>query len=58
MHVCLLHLPRGMQGIATLIADGISMGLGEYLSGRAEMDYFFQDKARELWEIDNNPDGT
>lgn len=33
------------------------MGLGEYLSGVAENDYFHQEKAREVWELDNNPDG-
>ena len=44
--------------MATLIADGISMGLGEYLSGQAEIDYFHQEKDRENWELDNNPDGV
>jgi VIT1/CCC1 family predicted Fe2+/Mn2+ transporter len=45
------------QGIATLIADGISMGLGEYLSGQAEIDYFHQEKSRERWELENFPEG-
>ena len=33
------------------------MGLGEYLSGQAENDYFHQEKSREAWELENNPDG-
>jgi hypothetical protein len=33
------------------------MGLGEYLSGVAEMDYFHQEKAREEWEYENNREG-
>lgn len=33
------------------------MGLGEYLSGVAERDYFHQEKAREVWEYENYPDG-
>lgn len=42
---------------ANLIADGISMGVGDFLSSKAEYDYLLAEKAREEWEFDNHPDG-
>ena len=54
----LITPPLPAQGIATMIADGISMGLGEYLGTVAEIDYFHQEKSRERWELENNPDGV
>lgn len=44
-------------GFANLIADGISMALGDYLSSKAEYDLAAQERKRELWEYDNNPEG-
>ena len=37
--------------IAALVADAICMGLGDYLSGKAEVDYIAKEKERELEEI-------
>jgi DNA damage-binding protein 1 len=44
-------------GFANLFADGISMGLGDYLSEKAEIDYIKAEKAREKWECQNYLEG-
>lgn len=45
------------MGLANLIADAISMGLGDALSEKAELDYIHREWKRETWEMDNNPQG-
>lgn len=42
-------------GIANLTADGVSMGLGNFLSLRAEKDLYRKEQAKELHEIRNHP---
>ena len=42
-------------GLANLIADAVSMGLGEFLSTRSAHDLFHSRRARELEEIATNP---
>ncbi|WP_163850371.1 VIT1/CCC1 transporter family protein [Pseudooceanicola aestuarii] len=42
-------------GLANLFADGVSMGLGEFLSGRAQRDLYHRRRAMELEEIARNP---
>ncbi|RPI02415.1 MAG: hypothetical protein EHM72_04215 [Calditrichaeota bacterium] len=44
-------------GFANLIADGLSMAIGDYTSTRAENQYFASERQRELWEVENYPDG-
>lgn len=44
-------------GFANLIADGLSMAIGDYLSTKAENEYAAAERERELWEIDNYPEG-
>ena len=44
-------------GFANLIADGISMAIGDYLSTRAEQEYEASERAREEWEVENYPEG-
>jgi VIT1/CCC1 family predicted Fe2+/Mn2+ transporter len=46
-----------LMGFASLIADGISMGFGDFLSSKAEMDYVLHEKAREEWELENYKEG-
>jgi len=46
-----------IMGFANLIADGISMGVGDFISGKAEIDYSRAEKRREEWEYDNYPKG-
>lgn len=41
-------------GLANLFADGLSMGLGNFMSLRAEQDVYKEEKAKELHEIRNN----
>jgi len=54
------HLSTGIVlilGFANLIADGISMAIGDYLSTKAEKEYNKTEREREAWEIENYPDG-
>ena len=44
-------------GISNMFSDGISMGLGDYMSSKAEMDFNKGERARETWEVENNPEG-
>ena len=43
-------------GLANLFADGLSMGLGNFLSSRSEQDLYKNEKAKELYEIRHNKD--
>ena len=44
-------------GLANLIADGISMATGDYLSTKAENQYKKKERDREAWEVENFPEG-
>jgi VIT1/CCC1 family predicted Fe2+/Mn2+ transporter len=44
-------------GFANLIADGLSMAIGDFLSTKAENEYNQAEREREVWEVDNYPDG-
>ncbi|KAG0576376.1 hypothetical protein M758_5G089900 [Ceratodon purpureus] len=53
-------LPAGavlVLGFANLIADGISMGYGDFLSSTAEKDYSANQQLIADWEIENNIHG-
>ena len=53
-------LPSGIVlilGFANLIGDGLSMGVGSYLSTKSQREYQKSERVREEWEIDNYPDG-
>ncbi|NOX41838.1 MAG: GMP synthase [Alphaproteobacteria bacterium] len=43
-------------GIANILADGTSMGLGEFLSSRSERDLYVAHRNKELIEIERNSD--
>jgi VIT1/CCC1 family predicted Fe2+/Mn2+ transporter len=40
-------------GFANLVADGISMAVGDYLSTRAEQEYYAKERKREEWEVEH-----
>lgn len=42
-------------GVAELVAGAISMGLGGYLAGRAEVEHYASELRRENFEIDHIP---
>ncbi|RMH64406.1 MAG: hypothetical protein D6677_04940 [Calditrichaeota bacterium] len=44
-------------GFANLIADGLSMAIGDFLSTRAENEYKEAEYQREKWEFRNYPEG-
>lgn len=44
-------------GIGNLLADGFSMGIGDYLSTKSEREYYGQEARRQAWEIKNCPEG-
>jgi len=46
-----------MLGFATVLADALSMGVGDYLSEKAEHDYVRSEKKREEWELTNYEEG-
>lgn len=44
-------------GFANLLADGLSMAIGDYLSTRAEQQYEAAERQREQWEVEHYPEG-
>ena len=44
-------------GLANLLADGFSMATGAYLSAKSEQEYYDKEYERELWEVENFPEG-
>jgi VIT1/CCC1 family predicted Fe2+/Mn2+ transporter len=44
-------------GFANLIGDGLSMGVGSYLSTKSQREYEKSERVRERWEIENYPEG-
>eukprot|EP00698_Gefionella_okellyi_P004968 TRINITY_DN14580_c0_g1_i1.p1 TRINITY_DN14580_c0_g1~~TRINITY_DN14580_c0_g1_i1.p1 ORF type:complete len:292 (-),score=28.87 TRINITY_DN14580_c0_g1_i1:22-897(-) len=44
-------------GVASLISDALSMGVGDFLSTRAESQYAAEERARETWECENYMQG-
>ena len=44
-------------GFANLLADGLSMGVGNYLSTKSELEYIKKERKREEWEIEHIPEG-
>lgn len=44
-------------GLANLLADGLSMATGAYLSAKSEIEYYDQERRREAWEVEHFPEG-
>jgi vacuolar iron transporter family protein len=44
-------------GFANLVADGLSMAIGDYLSTKSEQEYQKTERAREQWEVEHYPEG-
>jgi VIT1/CCC1 family predicted Fe2+/Mn2+ transporter len=44
-------------GAANLLGDGFSMGVGAFLSMKSEKEYYDRERQRELWEVENYPEG-
>ena len=44
-------------GTGNLLADGFSMGVGDYLSTKSEREYYDREERRQRWEIESFPEG-
>lgn len=46
-----------IMGLANLLGDGLSMGMGDYLSTKSEQEYQSDERSREAWEVEHYPEG-
>jgi len=46
-----------IMGFSSLVADALSMGVGDALSSKAEGEVAAQERKREVWEFENYPEG-
>ncbi|MCR4412299.1 MAG: VIT1/CCC1 transporter family protein [Thermoguttaceae bacterium] len=44
-------------GLANVVADGLSMAVGDYLSTKSEQEYHRAERRREEWEVEHYPEG-
>ena len=44
-------------GFSNIIADALSMGVGDALSTKAENEFVMKERQREAWELENHPEG-
>jgi len=44
-------------GFSNIFADALSMGVGEFLSSKAENEWILSEREREMWEVENYPEG-
>jgi len=44
-------------GISNILADALSMGVGEHLSSKAHNEYVMSEREREVWEMKTYPAG-
>jgi vacuolar iron transporter family protein len=45
-----------IMGFANLLADGLSMAIGNYLGARSQRDFWREEREREIWEIEQIPE--
>ena len=45
------------MGFSNIFADALSMGVGEFLSSKAHNEWVLSERRREVWELENYPEG-
>lgn len=43
-------------GVSSLVADGLAMGVGAYLSARSEKEYYHEQYQKEMYEVEHMPE--
>ena len=43
-------------GFSNIFADALAMGVGEFLSSKAENEWILSERKRENWEMENYPE--
>ena len=46
-----------IMGFSSLVADALSMGVGDALSSKAESEVTIRERKREKWEYEKYPEG-
>lgn len=44
-------------GFSNILADALAMGVGEFLSSKAENEWILSERKRESWEMETYPEG-
>ena len=51
------HPVPSCAGVSSLLADALSMGVGDALSSQAEVEVAKRERERERWELENFKEG-